>query len=237
MTRIEKTSECRLAKAVRAGLKQRRLKHSEMARVMVCFSTEKSERKLMPLKDHQQEVADAEGADAVNEYAQLPTFRVRTIPVMAAVPACMGNTLAGYVICELATQPMLGHAAIAAEADRLREKERQDAAKVKKAAKAGGTRTGGQKGGGKGESASSSSNVVREQSKESAVTVDSFVAGLTASPNDEQKQEKEHVPFVIKDRPKKEKQVSLSQLRSPEEEAMNSIANGGYKLPNDLMAG
>ena len=37
----------------------------------------------------------------------VPNFRVRTIPVLGAIPAIFGMALAAYVLTELAQQPVL----------------------------------------------------------------------------------------------------------------------------------
>ncbi|CAD7944269.1 unnamed protein product [Amoebophrya sp. A25] len=68
--------------------------------VPVVYSVERTARALMPLKEHQ-------NPENAKDFAPLENFRVRTLPVTAPVPACAGYTLAGYVLCELAGQPMV----------------------------------------------------------------------------------------------------------------------------------
>lgn len=64
--------------------------------IMFVYSTERTSRGLMPLKDHQQQDP--------NEFAPLQNFRVRVLPVIAPIPSIFGNMLACYVLCQLADQ-------------------------------------------------------------------------------------------------------------------------------------
>ncbi|KAI9012854.1 hypothetical protein BC832DRAFT_267153 [Gaertneriomyces semiglobifer] len=88
---ISETFEDPLARATRRGLK---LKGVE-AGVPVVYSTEKpGQVKLLPLEDVKVVEAD--------QYAALPDFRARILPVLGTLPALFGNTLASYCITELA---------------------------------------------------------------------------------------------------------------------------------------
>jgi len=55
----------------------------------------------MPLKEHQTKENAA-------DYVPLENFRVRTLPVIAPIPAAMGNALASYVLCSLGSEPLDG---------------------------------------------------------------------------------------------------------------------------------
>lgn len=125
MSSLAETVECELSRAVRQELRERERKREEGAQsqenpeivgglntnfvnktdicdfTMVVYSTERTSRGLMPLKAHQEE------SDKPEDYAPLQNFRVRTLPVIAPLPAIFGNALASYVLCHLAGQPFL----------------------------------------------------------------------------------------------------------------------------------
>jgi len=106
LTDIQHSKEDRLAKRLRDGLKQIGIAEG----VTVCYSSERSERALLPLKDHQTPAT-------ARQFAPFPEFRARTIPVIAPLPAIMGNACASFVLCALADQPFT-----ATERDPLRKK-------------------------------------------------------------------------------------------------------------------
>jgi tRNA A37 threonylcarbamoyladenosine dehydratase len=92
---VEGTSEDPLARAIRQRL---RLSHNlTNTGVPVVYSTERTTRGLLPLKDFQE--------DNPKEYQTLDKFRIRILPVIAPLPSIMGNAIASYVLCELAEQP------------------------------------------------------------------------------------------------------------------------------------
>ncbi|KAI9595962.1 hypothetical protein BDF19DRAFT_471183 [Syncephalis fuscata] len=80
-----------LARAVRRRLKQRKI----LSGIEVVYSTEKpGEVNLLPLDESQAQESD--------EFAILPDFRVRIMPVLGPLPAMFGMAMATYVICKLA---------------------------------------------------------------------------------------------------------------------------------------
>jgi len=81
-----------LCRSVRVRLKQRGI----VGRVFAVYSCEKTERELLPLKDFQE--------DEPGEFRALKNFRVRIIPVLGALPAIMGQSLAAFVLLSLAKQ-------------------------------------------------------------------------------------------------------------------------------------
>ncbi|KAJ3023501.1 UNVERIFIED_CONTAM: hypothetical protein HDU68_008570 [Siphonaria sp. JEL0065] len=87
---VSDTSEDPLARATRQGLK----KLGVSSGVPVVYSTEKPGKvKLLPM-----EAAKVEDAD---EYATLPHFRSRILPVLGTLPALFGMAMASFVICAL----------------------------------------------------------------------------------------------------------------------------------------
>eukprot|EP00397_Hematodinium_sp_SG-2012_P022377 GEMP01023180.1.p1 GENE.GEMP01023180.1~~GEMP01023180.1.p1 ORF type:complete len:322 (+),score=50.61 GEMP01023180.1:388-1353(+) len=94
ITDIQHSREDRLAKRLRESLKQLGISEG----VTVCYSSERTERTLLPLKAHQ-------SPDTARLYSPFPEFRVRTVPVIAPLPAIMGNACASFVLCALADQP------------------------------------------------------------------------------------------------------------------------------------
>ncbi|KAJ3154565.1 hypothetical protein HK101_001607 [Irineochytrium annulatum] len=88
---ISDTFEDPLARATRKGLRL----HGVDSGVPVVYSTEKpGPVKLLPLDEAK--VAEA------GEYATLPNFRARVLPVLGTIPTIFGCALASYVITELA---------------------------------------------------------------------------------------------------------------------------------------
>jgi tRNA A37 threonylcarbamoyladenosine dehydratase len=64
--------------------------------VKCVFSVERTERELLPLKEHQKVDPD--------QFRLLPNYRVRIVPVFSAMPALMGQTISSYVLCDIAGQ-------------------------------------------------------------------------------------------------------------------------------------
>ncbi|KAJ3077842.1 hypothetical protein HK102_004925, partial [Quaeritorhiza haematococci] len=95
---ISDTQEDPLARATRRGLRRVGIEKG----VTVVYSTEKPGKVgLLPL--------DEEKADAADQYATLPNFRARILPVLGTIPAIFGCALASYVLTELAgfeTRPL-----------------------------------------------------------------------------------------------------------------------------------
>ena len=92
---VENSSEDPLARAIRQRLRiNRGLSNTG---IPVVYSTERTTRGLLPLKDFQE--------DNPKEFQTLDKFRVRILPVIAPLPSIMGNAIASYVLCHLAGQP------------------------------------------------------------------------------------------------------------------------------------
>lgn len=70
--------------------------------ITTVFSSEKSVAKLLPL--------DAEQAESPSEFGSVENFRLRVIPVLGTMPAIFGQTMAAYVLCDLAQQPFVPEA-------------------------------------------------------------------------------------------------------------------------------
>jgi hypothetical protein len=66
------------------------------AEITTIFSSEKSVCKLLPL--------DAEQAQNPDEFGNVENFRIRVIPVLGTMPALFGQSMAAYVLCDLAGQ-------------------------------------------------------------------------------------------------------------------------------------
>lgn len=60
------------------------------------FSNEKSVCKLLPLEE--------ERAENPHEFGNVENFRLRVIPVLGTMPALFGQSMAAYVLCDLAKQ-------------------------------------------------------------------------------------------------------------------------------------
>lgn len=69
----------------------------ETANITTVFSSEKSVVKLQPL--------NAEQAQNPTDFGSIENFRIRVIPVLGTMPALFGQTMAAYVLCDLAGQP------------------------------------------------------------------------------------------------------------------------------------
>lgn len=92
---VENSSEDPLARALRQRLRlQRGLSNTG---IPVVYSTERTTRGLLPLKDFQE--------DNPKEFQMLDKFRVRILPVIAPLPSIMGNAIASYILCQTAEQP------------------------------------------------------------------------------------------------------------------------------------
>ncbi|CAG8567959.1 10159_t:CDS:2 [Diversispora eburnea] len=87
---ISLTFEDPLARVVR-----RRLKKLDVdSGITVVYSTEKPNVKLLPLEESQ--------AQNASDYAILPDFRSRILPVLGAIPAIFGMSIATYIITSIA---------------------------------------------------------------------------------------------------------------------------------------
>ncbi|KAG6609893.1 Ubiquitin-activating enzyme (E1) [Phytophthora cinnamomi] len=80
-----------LATKIRYFLKKKGISSSEITTI---FSSEKSVCKLLPL--------DAEQAQNPEEFGNVENFRIRVIPVLGTMPALFGQSMAAYVLCDLA---------------------------------------------------------------------------------------------------------------------------------------
>jgi tRNA A37 threonylcarbamoyladenosine dehydratase len=92
---VENSSEDPLARAIRQRLRLNR--GLSNTGIPVVYSTERTTRGLLPLKDFQE--------DNPKEFQTLDKFRVRVLPVIAPLPTIMGNAIASYILCQLAEQP------------------------------------------------------------------------------------------------------------------------------------
>ena len=86
---ISSTSEDKLAKSVRSRLKRKGINSG----IPVIYSTEKPQVKILGLHD--------EASSEPKEFATLPSFRVRILPVLGALPAIFGASMASYVLCKI----------------------------------------------------------------------------------------------------------------------------------------
>ena len=91
---LEDVQEDELARAVRQRLRKRNVS----LKIPVVYSTEKSELKLLPLKDFQE--------DDPKNFQAVKNFRVRILPVIGPLPTIAGNAMAAFVICQLADSPL-----------------------------------------------------------------------------------------------------------------------------------
>ncbi|OWZ20708.1 Ubiquitin-activating enzyme (E1) [Phytophthora megakarya] len=80
-----------LATKIRYFLKKKDISSSEITTI---FSSEKSVCKLLPL--------DAEQVQNPEEFGNVENFRIRVIPVLGTMPALFGQSMAAYVLCDLA---------------------------------------------------------------------------------------------------------------------------------------
>nr|KAJ3412726.1 hypothetical protein HK105_002273 [Polyrhizophydium stewartii] len=87
---ISETFEDPLARSTRKMLRLNEIERG----ITVVYSTEKPTNiKLVPLVEEQ--------LDNPNEYAPLPHFRSRILPVLGTIPALFGNAMASYVLTEI----------------------------------------------------------------------------------------------------------------------------------------
>ncbi|ORZ10878.1 hypothetical protein BCR42DRAFT_422246 [Absidia repens] len=94
ITDISETLEDPLARTVRRQLKKYNIDYG----VPVAYSTEKPHHvKLLPLEDDRVEDAD--------DYAALPDFRSRILPVLGTLPSMFGMAIANHVILVLTQYP------------------------------------------------------------------------------------------------------------------------------------
>ncbi|CAO3643412.1 unnamed protein product [Cunninghamella blakesleeana] len=94
ITDISETLEDPLARAVRKHLKKRNIEGG----VSVAYSTEKPHHvKLLPL--------DEENITEADEFAALPDFRARILPVLGTIPSMFGMAIANHVILQLTNYP------------------------------------------------------------------------------------------------------------------------------------
>ncbi|KAF9131031.1 hypothetical protein BGW39_002342 [Mortierella sp. 14UC] len=92
---ISETFEDPLARAVRRKIKKMGVDRG----IEVVYSTEKPHHiKLLPLDETQAQEAD--------EYAALPDFRSRILPVLGPLPAMFGMSMATFITCKIAGWPM-----------------------------------------------------------------------------------------------------------------------------------
>lgn len=98
ITKLYQTSEDKLARAVRQKLKREH--RIERPNIPVVYSTEKPQVNIMSLPD------EATDAKDIKEYASLPNFRVRILPVISPIPAMFGAAMAGWVLCDLGNFPI-----------------------------------------------------------------------------------------------------------------------------------
>jgi tRNA A37 threonylcarbamoyladenosine dehydratase len=82
-----------LASKIRYFLKKKSISSSKITTV---YSSEKSICKLLPL--------DAEQAQNPKEFGNVENFRIRVIPVLGTMPALFGQSMAAYVLTDLAGQ-------------------------------------------------------------------------------------------------------------------------------------
>ncbi|SAL98381.1 hypothetical protein [Absidia glauca] len=94
ITDISETLEDPLARTVRRQLRQYNIERG----IPVVYSTEKPHHvKLLPLEEDRVEDAD--------DYAALPDFRSRILPVLGTLPSMFGMAIADHVILELTQYP------------------------------------------------------------------------------------------------------------------------------------
>ena len=92
---ISETFEDPLARATRKGLRTKGITSG----IPVVYSTEKPGKvSLLPL--------DEDKVQEAQEFSTLPNFRARILPVLGTLPALFGNTMASFVVTQLAEWPM-----------------------------------------------------------------------------------------------------------------------------------
>lgn len=90
---IRDTREDELARTIRSRLRKFGIHEG----VPVCYSIERTPRRLLPLHDFQKQ--------NISNYRTLEKFRIRIVPVIAPLPAIFGQAMASYVLTQLADQP------------------------------------------------------------------------------------------------------------------------------------
>lgn len=84
-----------LARSVRARLRKN---YGISSGITVLLSTEKPRCGLV-------NSGETDSPEELLQYQIIPNFRIRTIPVLGTTPSLFGMAAAGYVLCQLATQP------------------------------------------------------------------------------------------------------------------------------------
>ncbi|KAF0699038.1 Aste57867_10383 [Aphanomyces stellatus] len=84
-----------LATKIRYFLKK---KNVDASKITAIYSSEKSRMKLLPL--------DTEQADNPNAFGNVENFRIRVIPVLGTMPAMFGQSMAAFVLTEIAGAPI-----------------------------------------------------------------------------------------------------------------------------------
>lgn len=84
-----------LATKIRYFLKKRGI---DAAKIKAVYSTEKSRCKLLPLQEQQVSEPGAFGA--------VENFRVRVMPVLGTMPAMFGQSMAAFILADIANQPL-----------------------------------------------------------------------------------------------------------------------------------
>ncbi|CAD8160095.1 unnamed protein product [Paramecium octaurelia] len=79
-----------LARAIRMRLKKIDIRTG----FNVVYSTEDTDRQLLPLQEHQKHDPD--------KYRVMPNYRLRIVPVFGCMPALFAYSLAAYVLCDIA---------------------------------------------------------------------------------------------------------------------------------------
>jgi hypothetical protein len=91
---LNDTEEDALARAVRTKLRQRGVTTG----IPVIYSTERPQVQAV--------LDESVAADNPSDFAILPSFRVRILPVLGALPAMFGSAMAAYALCQLADFPL-----------------------------------------------------------------------------------------------------------------------------------
>lgn len=70
----------------------------EAENITTVYSTEKPRCALLPLTEEQMQNPD--------EFGAVDNFRIRVMPVLGTMPALFGQSMAAYVLCDLAGKPL-----------------------------------------------------------------------------------------------------------------------------------